>query len=141
MILDITENYNKIFTCPIHGINKYLIFIYININDKKHKLIFEENEKINLNDIKKLVDIRYGYNDKWINVTDICYNLCINEPEPEPESNIPIYIDESIDVDIEPRRYISDIFKHNDSTKPCPTCGCWRLYSRERSPGEYPVAT
>ena len=70
-ILNIIKKYNDIFEDPYKGKPKFLIVEYKNINDVNIKLIFKENEPILIDDIKSFVEVKYGIDDKWKNVTDM----------------------------------------------------------------------
>ena len=71
MNLIIKEKYNTLFDDPILNKQKYLFLEYINVNDIKFIKIYQENEFIILNDIKKLILAKYGIEYSWNNVLDI----------------------------------------------------------------------
>ena len=78
MILNIKQQYDYIFTDPYKNKRKFLIILYKNINDENIKLVFDQNEPISIDDIKSFIEVIYGMDNKWMNVTNICNKLSVD---------------------------------------------------------------
>lgn len=78
MNLIIKEKYNTLFDDPIKNKQKYLFLEYINVNDITNTVMYQENEFIILNDIKKITLAKYGNGKFWNNVLNNLKNM-LNE--------------------------------------------------------------
>jgi hypothetical protein len=79
MNLIIKEKYNTLFDDPIKNKQKYLFLEYINVNDIKFIKIYEENEFIILNNIKKITLAKYGIEYSWNNILNKLINKLSKE--------------------------------------------------------------
>lgn len=82
------RNYNKLFGDPYYKKVKYILLEYIDIHDKNYTSIFKENETdINIINIKSLINVKYGYEDKWINITETCNNIIKKDKTDKNDKN------------------------------------------------------
>jgi GT2 family glycosyltransferase len=92
--------YNNIFGDPYFGKGKTLILKYQNIDNKIIEEKYKENKKIVLININKIISAKYGYDNKFVDVTKkfINYINYDNILEPEPESKLILKSESEIDM-------------------------------------------